>query len=680
MVLAVGAFFGVGESGQSAAPGAGQAGTAQTQPAQAPPSAPAPPAEVTKKAAPQEQISTGTPIEAGSLHARRKAAKLYLQGVKLLEKKRPEDAWKLMKQAAVLDPGNLTYAQASELARQSAVTQLVEQASRVVATPNESVTANDGTGTAPDRPSAGPQEGLKTTPEATKLLEHALEIDPQSPEVLQHMNQMADEVAKIGVGTISSSISGREDATKPDTPGEIIRLEHSADKHSFHLRSNSRQVIQEVFRAYGIEASVNDSVQSRPLKFDLDDATFADATKALEMATNTFHVPLDPQRAIVAKDSREFRTQFQRLEMETVYLPGLTDKELTDVGDLARNLFDVQQAVPQPSKSTLTLRAPTSTLQAFNRTIGPLEAGRNQVDLDMKVIELSHITSRETGVTAFQQTGVYNLASEANSIINQNQAAVQEIIASGLVPNSNGLANQEKIILLLLAAGQLTGPPFNQGLLLFGNGISASILAVSPATLTMTLNSSDTRTLDDIHMRLSDDETGTFKTGERYPIETSSFSSVALPAIAGLSSAVASAESQTIPQIQYEDLGLTLKATPKVLRSDEVALTIDLKIEALGGTALNDIPILDSRAVSGVLTLKAGETAVMLSELSRSESRAMNGLPGLGDIPGLQDINDIARDQNISRLMILLTPRVIRETQLQAKGRPIPIDKGAITH
>ena len=30
-----------------------------------------------------------------------------------------------------------------------------------------------------------------------------------------------------------------------------------------------------------------------------------------------------------------------------------------------------------------------------------------------------------------------------------------------------------------------------------------------------------------------------------------------------------------VPMVQYQDLGLTLNVTPKVLRNDDVALTID---------------------------------------------------------------------------------------------------------
>jgi type II secretory pathway component GspD/PulD (secretin) len=143
---------------------------------------------------------------------------------------------------------------------------------------------------------------------------------------------------------------------------------------------------------------------------------------------------------------------------------------------------------------------------------------------------------------------------------------------------------------------------------------------------------------------------------------------------------VTAATSQIIPQVQYEDIGLTLKATPKILRSNDVALKIDLKITALGGTSINSIPILNSQEDSGVITLMAGETAIMAEDISSTESRAMNGLPGIGDIPGLEDFNDIQKNQNISRILILVTPRVVRNVQNPANNHMLIVDKATSSH
>ncbi|WP_263354441.1 hypothetical protein [Acidicapsa acidisoli] len=597
-------------------------------------------------------IETGKPIEANSIRAQRKAAKLYLQGVRLVEKERFQEAWDVLKQAVALQPGNSVYMKAAELARQSAVTQLVQQASR-------------------ERASGSDQE-------SAQMLQQAQAIDPTSPLVLEHIGHLADQTAGTKIGATASDVLGKQigDAGEQESLADgPIQLEPKPGKQSFHLHNDSRQVVQDVFRAFGIDASVHDSVQSRPVRFEIDDATFSEAVEALGLATQTFYEPLDPHRALVAKDTRENRTLFQRQQMETVYLPGLNDKEMTEAINVAKNVFEAQQAISAPSKGTLTLRAPAKTLAAFNQTMAQLEDGKSQVDLEVKVIELSHISSRETGTTFFQQTNVYNVYSEINSVLSQNQSAVQQIISSGLVANASTLANQIEILAILVASGQLTGTPFNQGFIPFGNGISSSAVSPGPATLTMSLTSSDTRVLDDIHLQLADQEEGTFKIGERYPIETSSYSSAALPSIPGISSALTAAASETIPQIQYEDIGLTLKATPKVLRSNDVAMNIDLKIVALGGSSLNDIPVLDNQSFSGVLTMKAGDTAVLLSDLSRTQSRALNGLPGVSDIPGLQDISDIQRDVNFARLLILVTPSVVRNIQSEGHGPMLMVDK-----
>jgi len=648
----------LGQSAPAAAPAATPAQTPAAAPAQTPAaSSTAPDAakpDAKKKSSAADEIKQGKPVHADTLHAQRKAAKLYLEGVRLLEKQQPEPAWKLLKQAVELVPDNVTYIQAAELARQSTVTQLVQQSSR-------------------ERTSGA-------TEDSANLLKEAQSIDPANPLVLEHVNKLADAAAATKVGATALSAQANVSAEEDTLAGGPVQLEPKLGKHSFHLRSNQRQIIQDVFRAFGLDASLHDSVQNKPARLDIDDATFPEAMRALQVLTGTFWEPLDPHRVIVAQDTRENRAQFQRQEMETIYLPGLNEKELAEANSVAKNVFEAQQSIVEPTAGTLTVRAPAKTLAAFNATMAQLEDGKSEIALNVKVIQLSHISNRETGAVFFQQTGLYNVFSEINSILSQNQSLVQQIISAGLVPNQSTLANQIEILAILVGSGQLTGTPFNQGFLPFGGGLTQSILSPSPATLTMSLNSSDTRVLDDIQLQLADQEEGTFKIGERYPIETSSYSSVALPAIPGLSSAVEAAASQTIPQIEYQDIGLTFKATPKVMRSNDVALTIDLKIQALGGSSLNDIPVLNSQQISGVLTVRAGETAVLLSDLSRSESRALNGLPGVGDIPGLQDISDIQKNQNVARLLILVTPTVTRNMQPSGHGPILMVDKTANAH
>ena len=191
--------------------------------------------------------------------------------------------------------------------------------------------------------------------------------------------------------------------------------------------------------------------------------------------------------------------------------------------------------------------------------------------------------------------------------------------------------------------------------------------------------------LDEIHLRVQDQETATFRVGTRYPIVTSTVSSggnaLSTSGIntAGLSSTLvglgynaSSLSAQvTIPQIQYQDLGLTLKATPWVQHGTEVSLKMDLEFTALGGTTLNDNPILNNRKYTGTITLKDGASAMVVSTLSKQETRAVVGIPGISELPGLRSTTDDSKNLNMSTLLVLVTPHIVRRTHTDVAGREI---------
>jgi type II secretory pathway component GspD/PulD (secretin) len=118
-----------------------------------------------------------------------------------------------------------------------------------------------------------------------------------------------------------------------------------------------------------------------------------------------------------------------------------------------------------------------------------------------------------------------------------------------------------------------------------------------------------------------------------------------------------------VPQVEYQDLGMTLKTTANVMRNSEVALTIDMKVVALSGTSINGNPVLSNQAYSGVITLKQGEGAVLISDLNKQESRAISGVPGLSEIPGLNNLTGNDTQKSFAKLLIVITPHVIRGTQ-----------------
>ena len=51
---------------------------------------------------------------------------------------------------------------------------------------------------------------------------------------------------------------------------------------------------------------------------------------------------------------------------------------------------------------------------------------------------------------------------------------------------------------------------------------------------------------------------------------------------------------------------------------------------------------------------------MILSNVNRSESRAINGLPGLSELPGFQSATDQTIEKDSSQLVLLLTPHIVR--------------------
>jgi Flp pilus assembly secretin CpaC len=313
--------------------------------------------------------------------------------------------------------------------------------------------------------------------------------------------------------------------------------------------------------------------------------------------------------------------------------------------------------------------------------------GKSQIVLDVEIIQLARTRTRNTGLVPPQSMTAFNLYSEARSILDQNQTAVQEIISQGLASSGDWAT----ILGLLIASGQVSSSLFSGGIAAFGGGLTWTGLQLGSVTANVALNSSDTRALEKIQLRLGDGEEATLRSGSRYPIQTSSYSSLgsssALAGItgAGSSSSLSSllgsyASSYNVPMVEYQDLGLTLKATPKVLRGDLVALNIDMKIDALSGSSINGNPVLNNRAYSGLVTLKPGDAAAVVSELDKTESRAISGVPGLSEIPGLNEATGKDVEADYASLLILMTPHVVRGIQSQGRSPAFRIERSQGMH
>ncbi len=579
-------------------------------------------------------------------HDRDRAQRAFAEGGKLTAQHRLREAAEAFARAAALVPDDPTYEAALAICRDNLATQLMQQALKLRI------------------------EGDAKRAEA--LMREAREQDSRNPLVLEHQNDALEDAAP------PPSVLG----PVHDDAGPVAELAAQDGTRSFHEAMAKPDLLRAVLGAYGITPTLDASVDSTRVHLDADDVTFQQALELVSLATGTFTVALDPGRALVADDTKENRTKYERLALETVYLPGLDAAEINDVGNIARNVFEATQATVHESSGTLTLRAPPAKMRAFNAEINELLQGKSEVAVDVDIFEVQTQRTANEGAQLPNSTTLFNVTSEVNSLIQNNQSLVQQIISSGLAsPGNIG-----EIAVALILSGQAGTSILSQPFAYFGGGLTTTGLTLTSAAANGLLNASDTRMLDSVRLRLTDQEEGNVKIGERYPIVTSQYSNLATgtTGIAGITSAglsntlqnlgvnlsqLSSAATASIPQVQYQDIGLLLTATPRVEAGREVALKLRLQVSSLSGTTLNSNPIINNRETTSIVNVKPGEKTVLVSQLSNQETKALIGIPGLSEIPGFSLPTEHDTVTTRDSLVIVLTPHIVRLSHTEREGQ-----------
>src|SRR5271168_5127200 len=578
-----------------------------------------------------------TTVGAPTKHQVQAAEDAYLAGARLLDHNDLTGAEIQFDKAIKLNPSNNDYAMAYTITHQRHITELIQE--------------------------SGKARLLGQNEKAEALLAEARLLDPQNDIVGQSVD--SGSLPKVFHPEIEPWIRDN-----PAIAGPITLLPNPGPK-SFHLHSDEQDVIRKVLQGYGIRVTFDESVQRQDLRFDLDDSPYQQAVPILLNMTRLIAVPLDANSVVIAKDTPENRQRFEHQLQETIYIPGFTNEQMDEFGNVVKNIFDVKQLTVDKGSGTLVIRAPQETLTYINLTLADLIDGGSEVMIDLKLYAVDKTNQRNIGAQLPQQVGLYNVNAAAQSLVASNQTLVNQAIAQGLVPaGSSNIA----IAFALIASGLVQSTLLSNTIGFFGGGLTQTGVTTNQnPTFNLSLTASDTRALDDIQIRVGDRQSATFRVGERYPITTATYSTASpaqTSALAGISINGVSASSLlnaavgtpiTIPQIQFEDLGLTLKATPTVQRSGAIKMHIDLKIEALTGGTVNNIPVLNNQQFVSDVTIDDGDTALMVSDLSKSASASIDGLSGLGELPGFQTATaDKTTMTDSSNLILLITPHVTR--------------------
>jgi general secretion pathway protein D len=186
------------------------------------------------------------------------------------------------------------------------------------------------------------------------------------------------------------------------------------------------------------------------------------------------------------------------------------------------------------------------------------------------------------------------------------------------------------------------------------------VVTLPSFTATAILTDSDTKIMQNPEVRSVDGQTAKLKIGDRIPVATGSFSSGL-----GLTGTTAGGISPLVnTQFTYLDVGVNIDMTPRVHPNRDVSLKLKVEVSAqtntvtIGGISQ---PVISQRVIEHDIRLKEGEASILAGLIQRSDSKNVNGWPGLAKLPIFGRLfSENSTDVQEDEVLIVLTPRIVR--------------------
>ena len=184
-------------------------------------------------------------------------------------------------------------------------------------------------------------------------------------------------------------------------------------------------------------------------------------------------------------------------------------------------------------------------------------------------------------------------------------------------------------------------------------------VSITGGTVNALLTDTDTRILQNPRIRATDGQRAQLKIGQKIPIATGSYSS-------GVSTGTVSLGVQT--QFTFTDVGVTIDMTPTVHYDREVSLKMHIIVSAQqGSVTISGVtePIIGQNESDQVIQLKEGEPSILAGLIQTTDTKNVNGTPGLGEIPFFKYFfSSQSKETQKNEIVFLLIPHIVRESVL----------------
>ncbi len=452
--------------------------------------------------------------------------------------------------------------------------------------------------------------------------ERAQTIDPSNPVAEQELRKTVEMIAEKNHEADAAAEPPSDPNEKPlaSSLPELKIL--SRAPISLSMDNDAKIVFETLGKLAGLTVIFDPDFPARRISTHLNNVTMQQALDIVSMESKAF-IKVETENIIfVIPDQTQKRRDYEEEVVKTLYISNtVTPQELTEIVTALRQLLDVKRMQPLNSQNAIVVRDTPDKIQLAEKMIKDIDKARPEVVIQVEVLEARTDRLRDLGILPGQTASIS---------INPNTSSS----SSTTTPTT------------LSQLRHLSG--------------SAYDVTLPSLTANAVLTDTNTKIIQNPEVRSVDGQTAKLKIGDRIPIATGSFSSglgVAAGTAGGISPLVNT-------QFTYIDVGVIIDLTPRVHPNRDVSMKLKVEVSShTGDASIGGItqPIISQRIIEDDIRLKEGEVSILGGLVQRTDSKTVEGWPGLAKLPLLKYFfSHDKTDHQEDEVLIVLTPRIVR--------------------
>ena len=467
---------------------------------------------------------------------------------------------------------------------------------------------------------------------AASEFQRAEVIDPASAVADQELRKTAEMIAEKNRANDAA-------AEPPSDPNEQALAAMPPEIKPFSrapinlkMSDDAKVVFNTIGKLAGLTVIFDPDFPARRIPVELNNVTMEQALEIVSMESKAFIKPVTENIIFVIPDQPQKRRDYEEQIVKTFYLSNTVQaQDLTEIVTGLRQLLDLKRLQQLNSQNAIIIRDTPDKLMLAEKMIRDIDKAKPEVVVQVEVLEARTDRLRDLGILPPQS------------------------ITATINPNSGNTT---------VTAGNTSNTSSNSATLNQLRHLNSSDYAVTLPSITANAVLSDTNTkiIQNPEVRSIDGQTAKLKIGDRIPIATGSFSSGI--GVAGGSAGIGGISPLVNTQFTYLDVGVNVDITPRVHPNRDVSLKLKVEISShTGDQTIGGItqPIISQRTIEHDIRLREGEASVLAGLVQRTESKSLNGWPGLAKLPLLHYLfSDQKKDVQEDEVLIVLTPRIVR--------------------